>query len=175
MLSVRTGVSSRLFRVAFCVIRTIRSRFIKLNQAAIDLAQINPRGSLYSIGVKCITHRFYFRTTNYRRRTTWLTYLDDRNVRGDGGGGREEEEDKESGYSEQIASFAFFSRVCVQSIDTARYYIQYVYIYIYIVEYYFESITFDVKYNTICIKTCMETKYLSIKRGKKIKMFLCRI
>lgn len=31
--------------------------------------------------------------------------------------------------------------------------------YIYIVEYHFESITFDVKYNTICI---VETKYLSI-------------
>lgn len=174
MLSVRTGVPSRLFRVAFCVIRTIRSRFIKLNQAAIDLAQINPRGSLYSIGVKCITHRFYFRTTNYRRRTTWLTYLDDRNVRGDGGGGGEEEEDKESGYSEQIASFAFFLS-CLRSIHRYRAILYTICIYIYIVEYYFESITFDVKYNTIRIKTCMETKYLSIKQGKKIKMFLCRI
>lgn len=139
------------------------------------MAQINPRGSLYSIGVKCITHRFYFRTTNYRRRTTWLTYLDDRNVRGDGGGEERKKRIKRVDTRNRSHHLLFFSRVCVQSIDTARYYIQYVYIYIYIVEYYFESITFDVKYNTIRIKTCMETKYLSIKRGKKIKMFLCRI
>lgn len=139
------------------------------------MAQINPRGSLYSIGVKCITHRFYFRTTNYRRRTTWLTYLDDRNVRGDGGGEERKKRIKRVD-TRNRSHHLLFSLVFAfnPSIPRDIIYNTYIYIYMY-VEYYFESITFDVKYNTIRIKTCMETKYLSIKQGKKIKMFLCRI
>lgn len=56
------------------VVQVTRSPFIKLNYTTIDLAQkeINPRASLYAIDVKCITHRCYFHTTNYRGRTTGL-------------------------------------------------------------------------------------------------------
>lgn len=78
--AIKTGIYLRVHvsrsARAFCVVETTRSRFINLNYATIDLAQkgINPRGSLYLIGVNCITHRCYFHTSKLSRKNHWLTY-----------------------------------------------------------------------------------------------------
>lgn len=60
---------------------------------------------------------------------------------------------------DRVLHHLLFSLVFAFNPSIPRVIIFNIYVYIYIVEYHFESITFDVKYNTICI---VETKYLSI-------------